>query len=451
VPWEHALSLYASFPSSVRDDHTVQTSLLSLCAQAPRELSLALLEEEMGPHTQGYNALLRQATWEDALVLLAHVQKRCTPDIESYNNTLRALRMAKMWERALALLDEVSQSLTPTIVTYNEVLYACQRGNKPSQTRRILQEMKRDGCTPNILSYQFALRANSAHWEAALAIYEESRTNCAPDAYITSSILHICGKHNQWILALHLFDTWNEINPPTTALVNATIFSLRDGQSQGDALRLLKTCKTPDVITFTATIAACSDWYRALQLFNRMKKTIPPNKHTESAIVKALAKEQPKKAIALFSSFTDRDSTLLNTALLAYDSLGEWRKAVELLKDECCDATSYRTVIDMCERHEQFSTAEDLVTQTDFALSSSNLNLHGLSRGVACAAVRQFLRAESPRDLVLVTGQGKHGIRDALCEMGERMLPPVAFEKDEEAGQLRLSMENWKAWADSGG
>jgi pentatricopeptide repeat protein len=189
---------------------------------------------------------------------------------------------------AMELLCEMKyeEGLLPDVYSYNSAIAVCARAQQCDLAMTVLGEMKADGIVPNVVTYNSLIAAFSkaGKWQQAVEWLNHLMRDgdAKPDVISYNSTITACGKAGQWEKALEVFEMLRFGEGGRRISKEKADSAVADA-SQQDGHKEERTESKEgsevhwvraDAVSYTAMISAFEsggEWRRALELFNELK------------------------------------------------------------------------------------------------------------------------------------------------------------------------------------
>jgi len=141
----------------------------------------------------------------------------------------------------------------------------------------------------------------------------------------------------KWEQAVEMLQTMDKRGVTDTKATNLVLASLTKIQKWDDALRILKSCPSPDETSF-GTVMHGVEWSRALQLLGDMvAKNIEPNNYCYTTVISKCEKgDVLDKALVVFDYMKQRNcfpTTITYNALISCcEKANQWEMALDLFR-----------------------------------------------------------------------------------------------------------------------
>eukprot|EP00439_Symbiodinium_sp_Y106_P040554 s374_g4.t6 len=211
--WKEAVSLLASAVHARQQLLCSWKSvgkLLGACAAHwPRSLSLLTLADrsKLALDLRAFCAVAQAATvsraWRWALEQLKEAFGLFEPD-DAAVGLAAAAGAHGPWQLAFVILADARRRHLLNLASYGSVIGGLAQSSSWRHVLVILDEMRKNGLSPNVATYSAALKAlqSAAQWRCALQLFRASRSEVIPDAILwTSAISAVQEGGDRWALA----------------------------------------------------------------------------------------------------------------------------------------------------------------------------------------------------------------------------------------------------------
>ncbi|CAK9091985.1 unnamed protein product [Durusdinium trenchii] len=295
--WQAALSAAHGYAMS----NVTCNALLSSCA-VDWLRGLSLLEEMHGRSLRMDSAslcLMGSLPWAGAHSALQTMsQWQVPPDAAAWGAVASRCSETMQWQMALSLDS-------------NTAISTCQRAGRWSETVCMTSEMRLKSQQLDLVSLSGAASAmeKAYQWQQGLGLLEFLRAHHVPLHFWSFSLLSACEKSARWreTLALATFQERAERTPVSAGDVgyaeNAQISACEKAHLWVQALQLLGSTTSPDVISFSAALSSCEKagrWQEAELLFVALSGQVLPNLITFNAAISACEKGEALRATRLW-------------------------------------------------------------------------------------------------------------------------------------------------------
>ncbi len=85
----------------------------------------------------------------------------------SYNAAISACEKGGQWEQAMQLLQQmVKQGITPNVISYNAAISACEKVGQCEHAIKLFGDMEKEGIKRDVITYNVAISAcEKGRWE----------------------------------------------------------------------------------------------------------------------------------------------------------------------------------------------------------------------------------------------------------------------------------------------
>lgn len=248
------LDLLGSKYASAEDVASVLSSLKSGEHQLhrPRERSVAI------------TALVRRQMWPEALALF-EVLKVEKPERGVFNSAIAACAKGGHWEGAVGLLQDIRKAgLDPDMISYNLAMSACEQARNWEQGLVVLDEMQ-EWRRRDVFSYNVALSmcAQGRQWQRGLELMDEMILwNCQPYVETYDMAIDLASEGAAWEKSLHyLANMWKSNVLPRTSTYEAIIKACSKADRWEESLAMLREMSrkgfSPGEAAYKHVIEAC--------------------------------------------------------------------------------------------------------------------------------------------------------------------------------------------------
>ncbi|CAL1135300.1 unnamed protein product [Cladocopium goreaui] len=218
--------------------------------------------------------------WQHGVSLLNMAAvDRVAPNIISYNSSISACEKSGRWRLAVKLLGSIeTKRLAADAVSYNSAISACEKSNCWAYALCLLLSMEDAKLSPDVVSYSAVISAaeKGARWTVAIALLQHLEVRqLQGDVILYSSVISACEKGRQWEMALALLMQMEDRRITPNIISHNSVISACEKAAESEValalllqLRSLRSNARPDVVTFSAALAALSAarWRWALEL-----------------------------------------------------------------------------------------------------------------------------------------------------------------------------------------
>eukprot|EP00435_Cladocopium_sp_Y103_P075580 s27_g60.t1 len=264
-----------------------------------------------------------------------------------YNSSISACEKSGRWRLAVKLLGLIeTERLAPDAVSYNSAISACEKSNCWAYALCLLLSMEDAKLSPDIVSYSAVISAaeKGARWTVAIALFQRlDIQQLQGDVILYSSAISACEKGRQWEIALALLMQMEDRRITPNIISHNSVISACEKAAESEvALALLlelRCSRSPDVVSFSATLAALSAaparWWRwALELVMLMElDQIFPNDLTFNSALSVLADDWRRSLQLLRKTSMQRMGDMIswNCCVNACEVSQQWLHTLQLL------------------------------------------------------------------------------------------------------------------------
>ncbi|CAM9675773.1 unnamed protein product [Ectocarpus sp. 8 AP-2014] len=349
--WELALEVMkkAQREDGLHPTRVTYNTAISACGRrGESDRAVQLLREMrvagLAPDTISYNSAMAacavKGQWRRALSLLGEMgaggnggrgsggARLPSPDVYSFGSAITACGRGGQWSLAVGLLGTMRRKgIAPGVVTFNAAISACGEAGQWERALGLLRDMEAEAgergrepgsgggggfAGPNRVSFNAAINAcsNAGEWQQAVSLLEEMRRNASARGDATEYNDDLAPPANRE------HDSAADGNNKDAGLLAAAAAARNsdprelspseygggiaapegaEGVSKADRRRRRRRGRTggptPDVVSYSATITACSragNWERALGLLDQMREDgLEPNSTTFTTMISA--------------------------------------------------------------------------------------------------------------------------------------------------------------------
>ncbi|CEM03124.1 unnamed protein product [Vitrella brassicaformis CCMP3155] len=312
------------------------------------------------------NCLAECGLWQDALALvdpsralgsppaLPPPLPPMAPNIETYNQVLKALERSGEWKIALQLLmhqlshvapslklgepsaaairDERGRVIAPDAISYTTVLKACSREGRWRAALRVfywMRQLRRGKEGVDRLAYTTAISACARAGEVGFAesLFEEAkREGVLPDLIMVNALLDACDKAGEWERAVDILTQLKETPFPSLRPDHRSFNSVISACSKNGQMDLAFSFTLemqtygfrPNEVTYHALVFAADDRLR------------PP----DDATADVSAEELDNFLGDVYDSTSDApDPVAYGAAIASCRRRGDWKQAFSILRE----------------------------------------------------------------------------------------------------------------------
>ncbi|XP_068643613.1 pentatricopeptide repeat-containing protein At1g18900-like [Aristolochia californica] len=205
-------------------------------------------------------------------------------DGHSYTTMIGILGKARQFGAVKRLLDEmVRDGCQPNVVTYNRVIHGYGSANYIDEAMNVFYEMQEEGCVPDRVTYctLIDIHAKAGFLEVALDLYKRmQQVGLSPDTFTYSVIINCLGKAGHLSSAYKLFcELTSQGCIPNLITYNIMIALQAKARNYPCALKLYRDMQNagfhPDKVTYSIVMEVlghCGYLNEAEALFDEMKR-----------------------------------------------------------------------------------------------------------------------------------------------------------------------------------
>eukprot|EP00439_Symbiodinium_sp_Y106_P040177 s374_g4.t3 len=277
--WKEAVSLLASAVHARQQLLCSWKSvgkLLGACAAHwPRSLSLLTLADrsKLALDLRAFCAVAQAATvsraWRWALEQLKEAFGLFEPD-DAAVGLAAAAGAHGPWQLAFVILADARRRHLLNLASYGSVIGGLAQSSSWRHVLVILDEMRKNGLSPNVATYSAALKAlqSAAQWRCALQLFRASRSEVIPDAILwTSAISAVQEGGDRWALASWILGEAHGCRLQVNMhMCSAAMSAMEKSSEWQHALLLFATvCSLqmrPDAVACNAALSTCGQGSR---------------------------------------------------------------------------------------------------------------------------------------------------------------------------------------------
>lgn len=205
-------------------------------------------------------------------------------DGHSYTTMIGSLGRARQFSAMNRLLDEmVRDGCMPNVVTYNRVIHSYGRANYLDEAVDVFYKMQEVGCEPDRVTYctLIDIHAKAGFLDFAMDMYRRMQVaGLSPDTFTYSVMINCLGKAGHLDSAKQLFSEMVSLGcVPNLVTYNIMIALLAKTTNYSDALRLYYEMKDigfqPDKVTYSIIMEVhghCGNLDKAEEVFAEMHR-----------------------------------------------------------------------------------------------------------------------------------------------------------------------------------
>ncbi|KAJ6803178.1 pentatricopeptide repeat-containing protein, chloroplastic [Iris pallida] len=326
------------------------------------------------------------------------------PDLVTYSTLLSGCAKLKDgYSKAMELVNELNDNgLHMDGVIYGNLLAVCASNGLRDEAEIFFQQMKNEGCTPNLFHYSSLLNGYSEggnYVEAEKLIEDLKSSGLVPNKVILTTLLKVYAKNG-------LFEKSREL--------------LAELEALGYAEDEMPYCLLMDSLSKTGHI------HEARAIFTEMKeKNVRSDGYAYSIMISALCRSgllrEARQLSKDFEANYDRyDLVMLNTLLRAYSNAGDMDSVMQTLKkmDELTISPDWNTfhilIKYFCKErlhHLAYRTIEDMHSKG-----------HQLDEELCTSLILQLSEAGSPSEALSVYNMLRYSKRSLCKTLHEKVL-----------------------------
>lgn len=298
------------------------------------------------------NACAGIGDWTRAVGLIDEMRSiGLQADDRTYGSVLRACSAASNWQLCMALLNTMGrEGVKRKAYHYNVSMGACNKAGKPKMSMKLFAELQSAGIPGDLITYNTAIGACAAAKDLtkALELVKEAKDKgLSPDSYTYGSILAAARSSGDWEKSIYILQDMKKeglnIDERCYATVMATclnadmpdrVLEIRDSMLAEDGIEV----GIGSGLQVLRAYAALGDWLKALDELKRLKNAgHSANEDTLCAAMRACTKAKRwQEAADLYKEAKQLGvplgTSILTTASSAFDALGDYEAAGEVLK-----------------------------------------------------------------------------------------------------------------------
>ncbi|KAH9608670.1 hypothetical protein KSS87_021888 [Heliosperma pusillum] len=232
-------------------------------------------------------------------------------DGHTYTTMVGILGKAKKFNAINILLDQmVRDGCEPNVVTYNRLIHSYGRANFLSEALRVFHQMQKMGCEPDRVTYctLIDIHAKAGYLDVALHMYQKMQeAGLSPDTFTYSVMINCLGKAGHLAAAHKLFcEMIDQGCVPNLVTYNIMIALQAKARNYPIALQVYRDMQNagfqPDKVTYSIVMEVlghCGYLEEAEAIFSEMKsKNWVPDEHVYGLLVDLWGKAgNPEKAL----------------------------------------------------------------------------------------------------------------------------------------------------------
>ncbi|XP_020581196.1 pentatricopeptide repeat-containing protein At2g31400, chloroplastic [Phalaenopsis equestris] len=445
-----------------RDIYTYNTFIDVLCKGGNMEFAVDVIPDMVAnnvlPNVVTYSTLMdgyaKLDRHEEALNLYMEMKSLGIQlDRVCYNTLLSIFVKSARYEEITGVCEEMEvMSIEKDIITYNSLITGYGKQGRFDVVSYLIRDMRERGVASNVLTYStlMDIYSKAGMYEVAANVFLEFKeSGLKADVVLYSSFIDMLAKNGLVKLAVRLLDEMTHIGiEPNVVTYNTIIDGFgksrifvqggienRVVEAEGDCNQIVRIFGnlTKEIVKpmVEGAMKKSEDLFCILGLFQRMiQQRVTPNVVTFSAILNACSRcDSFEDASLLLEQLRLFDSFVYGVALgLLVGCSDAWLRARSLFDEVSCmdNLTSsgfYNALTDMLWHYGQRRRAQQVVVEGvqrqvwENAWNEFTLDLHLMSSGAAQAMVHAWLLRMSaivsrgqklPEIVSILTGWGKH-------------------------------------------
>ncbi|CAE7562810.1 EMB2076, partial [Symbiodinium sp. CCMP2456] len=338
--WREAVSLLVSAVHARQQPLCSRKSvgkLLGACAAHwPISLSLLTLADrsKLTLDLRAFCAVAQAATasraWRRALEQLQEAFCLFEPD-DAAVGLAAAAGAHGPWQLAFVILADARRRHLLNFASYGSVIGGLAQSSSWRHVLVVLDEMRKNGLSPNVATYSAALKAlqSAAQWSCALQLFRASRSEVIPDAILwTSAISAVQEGGDHWALASWILGEARGCRLQVNMhMCSAAMSAMEKSSEWQHALLLFATvCRSqmrPDTIACNAALSTCGQgsrweiaWCRGLH--SHLLETFTAGHFGMNAAAQAFAKAFSwRRCLLLMAALTQQRGGVREAAACA--------------------------------------------------------------------------------------------------------------------------------------
>ncbi|KAM7255600.1 hypothetical protein ACFE04_008498 [Oxalis oulophora] len=211
-------------------------------------------------------------------------QPRFRHDQHTYTTMVGILGHAKQFDAIDKLLDEmVRDGCQPNVVTYNRIIHSYGKANYLNEAVNVFNQMQENGCEPDRVSYCTLIdnHAKAGYFDVAMDMYHKMQAaGLTPDTFTYSVMINCLGKAGHLPSAQKLFfEMIDHGCVPNLVTYNIMIALQAKARNYESALQIYRDMKNagfkPDKVTYSIVMEAlghCGYLDEAEAVFTEMQQ-----------------------------------------------------------------------------------------------------------------------------------------------------------------------------------
>ncbi|CAE7939977.1 EMB2654, partial [Symbiodinium necroappetens] len=368
--WQHSLQLLCEVETTKAAGNLMLWNQVLLACQRGAAWSCALalmrtLDEAYGAGStdaRAYAGVLsscvRSGLWQRGASLLADCRGfRVTLDLTAHSESITACHRAQQWQLAVDMMHAVHQnSLQFDVMLCNTAISICETGRRWRDAVYVFESMEKMSFDLDVVTITSAMSAceRSGQWQLALALFQEiQKRRLEPNGLTCRTLISACSENTQWALRL--------LQDMAKQAMEGVVITFNDAISQfGQTARWRQALMCSDTLTFhglqldgvtyisrTSALARADRWQDCLEQVKTLtdcKLEVDFETKASNAALSACSGHLWPYAVALFA---------------------------ELDRRRLCSASSYASLMTLCEHSGQWKISLSLLSVLADAESSS--------------------------------------------------------------------------------
>uniref|UniRef100_A0A1D1Y6B3 Pentatricopeptide repeat-containing protein At1g74750 n=1 Tax=Anthurium amnicola TaxID=1678845 RepID=A0A1D1Y6B3_9ARAE len=239
-------------------------------------------------------------------------------DEHTYTTMVGILGRARQFGCLRRLMEEMTRSgCQPNVVTYNRLIHGYGRANYIDEAVNVFHQMQESGCKPDRVTYctLIDIHAKAGYLEVAMDLYRNMQeAGLSPDTFTYSVMINCLGKAGHLSSAYRLFcEMVKQGCVPNLVTYNIMIALQAKSRNYPSALKLYRSMQAagfrPDKITYSIVMEVlgnCGYLDEAEDLFVEMRQDLVPDEPVYGLLVDMWGKTgNVDKAQSWFQSMLD--------------------------------------------------------------------------------------------------------------------------------------------------
>ncbi|CAE8692996.1 unnamed protein product, partial [Polarella glacialis] len=221
-----------------------------------------------------------------------------------YGSVLKGFCHQKRFDRVWIVYDEMlAEKMQFSIVTFNSLIDACARSGDMHRVQPLLEDMSRQGITPNVITYSTVLKGycSANRLDEAFQLFEEMKTNTtlSPDEVTYNTLLDGCARHGLFDRGMAVLDEMRRVKvPPSNFTLSVLVKLATRAKLTHKAFELVEEISKefrlrPNVHVYNNLIQACTvasgdQKQRGLQVLQTMlEDKVSPDHRSYALLLRA--------------------------------------------------------------------------------------------------------------------------------------------------------------------